>query len=306
MKAVDLFAGAGGSSTGARQAGIEVVWAANHWSRAVDIHALNHPGTQHVCQDLSRADFTQMPFHDLLLASPCCQGHSKARGKAHGNPQHDASRATAWCVIAALEAGRAKAAVLENVAEFMNWLLFPAWLDALRRLGYSFAPLIKDVATLGVPQNRERLFGIITKSRKPLWLELETEPLRGAETFIAWDTGSWSRIDKPGRAPATLARVAAGRASFGERFVMPYYGSGSGLTGRDLARPIGTITTRARWAVVDGDKMRMLTVGENRDAMTFPKDYILPANGKEAIHMLGNAVPPRAMEKVLTALRAAA
>lgn len=31
MKGADLFAGLGGSSEGARQAGVEVVWAANHW-----------------------------------------------------------------------------------------------------------------------------------------------------------------------------------------------------------------------------------------------------------------------------------
>ena len=35
MKAIDLFAGAGGFSTGARMAGAQVVWAANHWPAAV-------------------------------------------------------------------------------------------------------------------------------------------------------------------------------------------------------------------------------------------------------------------------------
>ncbi len=38
MRAVDLFAGAGGFSTGAAMAGCDVVWAANHWREAVDIH----------------------------------------------------------------------------------------------------------------------------------------------------------------------------------------------------------------------------------------------------------------------------
>ena len=40
----DLFAGAGGSSTGAVQSGrVEVRMAANHWQLACDIHNLNHP-----------------------------------------------------------------------------------------------------------------------------------------------------------------------------------------------------------------------------------------------------------------------
>ncbi|EUB74496.1 C-5 cytosine-specific DNA methylase [Pseudomonas sp. GM41(2012)] len=50
--AIDLFAGLGGWSTGARNAGVEVVWAANHWPEAVKWHSANHPRTQHVCQDL--------------------------------------------------------------------------------------------------------------------------------------------------------------------------------------------------------------------------------------------------------------
>lgn len=31
MRAIDLFAGAGGFSTGATMAGARVLWAANHW-----------------------------------------------------------------------------------------------------------------------------------------------------------------------------------------------------------------------------------------------------------------------------------
>lgn len=79
MKAVDLFAGAGGFSTGARMAGARVLWAANHWPLAVQWHAANHPETEHACQDLQQADFREAPAHDLLLASPACQGHSPAK-----------------------------------------------------------------------------------------------------------------------------------------------------------------------------------------------------------------------------------
>ncbi|MGH8758958.1 MAG: DNA cytosine methyltransferase, partial [Burkholderiales bacterium] len=88
MKAIDLFAGAGGFSTGAQMAGCKVVWAANHWPTAVDIHAANHPGTMHACQDLRQTDWRDVPAHDILLASPACQGHSRARGKER--PHHDA------------------------------------------------------------------------------------------------------------------------------------------------------------------------------------------------------------------------
>ncbi|HCJ7273417.1 TPA: DNA cytosine methyltransferase [Vibrio cholerae] len=43
MRGIDLFAGAGGTTTGAKAAGIDVVWAANHNPVAVEFHAKNHP-----------------------------------------------------------------------------------------------------------------------------------------------------------------------------------------------------------------------------------------------------------------------
>src|SRR4051812_35057087 len=117
--AVDLFAGAGGFSTGARQAGLRVLWAANHERLAVSTHERNHPATQHACQDLQLADWTLLPDHDVLMASPCCQGHSKAKGTT--KDWSEKSRSTAWCVHTCAVANRPKAIVVENVPEFRDW-----------------------------------------------------------------------------------------------------------------------------------------------------------------------------------------
>src|ERR1700722_5605326 len=111
VTAVDLFAGAGGFTEGARQAGVNVLWAANHWPLAVQYHSLNHEGSEHVCQDLHQADWRKVPGHDLLLASPCCQGHSPARGK--DRPHHDVQRSTAWAVVSCAEYHRPKAVIVE-------------------------------------------------------------------------------------------------------------------------------------------------------------------------------------------------
>lgn len=289
LTAIDLFAGAGGFTTGARMAGLDVTWAANHWESAVRIHAANHPETSHVCQDLHQADWTRVPSMDVVLASPACQGHAKARGKER--PHHDASRATAWAVVSCAEFHRPRALVVENVPEFLEWALYGAWASALETLGYHLTTQVIDAADAGVPQHRRRVF-IVGHLDGALEITPPTADHTPVRDIIEWDTGSWSPVHKPGRSPATIARWESGRAKCGARFVMPYYGSGSGKTGRSLDLPIGTITTRDRWALVDGDRMRMLTAQEYRAAMAFPADYVLPTVRKTAIHLLGNAVCP--------------
>lgn len=299
---IDLFAGLGGFSEGATMAGCKVVWAANHWQKAVTVHADNHPDTEHACQDLHQADWSQVPRHDLLLASPACQGHTRARGKER--PHHDATRSTAWAVVSACEYHRPDAAVIENVPEFAKWTLFPAWCSAMTALGYALSPMILDAADHGVPQHRRRLFIVCTKSQHPITLALPQRDHAPASSIIDFDAGRWSPVERTGRAVATLSRVAAGRAVHGDRFLSAFYGNERG--GRSLHRPIGTITTRDRWAVVDGDRMRMVMVDEARQAMGFRNSYRLPADSKTAMHMLGNAVAPSVACDVITALRAAA
>lgn len=302
--AIDLFAGAGGFTQGAVQAGVQVAWAANHWPKAVQFHGLNHTRTQHACQDLQQANFLDVPRHDILLASPACQGFSRARGK--DGPQHDAKRSTAWAVVSCAEVHREDLLVIENVPEFRGWTLYPVWKEALQRLGYALAEYVLDAADFGVPQHRERLFVIGTRSRAALDLTFTPRQHVPVNSVLNWDAYPWSLIDKKGRAADTLARIERGRAEFGECFVAPYYGSGSGLTGRSIWRPLGTLTTRARWSLIRGDQLRMLHSKEARAVMGFPASYQLPGTQAAANEMLGNAVCPPVAEALLrSALRVA-
>lgn len=299
--AVDLFAGAGGFTAGATQAGVRVLWAANHWQAAVQVHSENHPETEHSCQDLHQADWSRVPAHDILLASPACQGHSRARGT--DRPHHDATRSTAWAVIGCAEFHKPASIVVENVPEFCRWQLYPIWRQALEALGYQVAPHILDAADHGVPQHRRRVYIICTRTRSPMMLSMAPRERVPAARFLS-DAGRWSPIERPGRSSRTLGRVRNGRTAHGSRFLIAYYGNEHG--GRSIDRPIGTITTRDRYALVDGERMRMLTSGEYRDAMGFAADYRLPTRHREATQMLGNAVCPPVARDLLIEMRRSA
>lgn len=304
MIAIDLFAGLGGFTAGAVAAGVTVAWAANHWPLAVAMHTASHPEVAHSCQDLHQADWSRVPAHELLLASPCCQGHTRARGQER--PHHDASRATAWAIVSAAEYHRPAWVIVENVPEFQHWRLYMSWRDAMDRLGYHFEAHLLDAADAGVPQHRRRIFLVGRRDRAPRLRLPGPLPHRPAATAIRFDGYPLNPIRRPGRAEATLARVERAQREVGRVCLVPYYGSGSGLTGRSIHRPIGTITTRDRWALVVGDEMRMLQPDEVRGLMGFAAGTALPPQRKQAIHLLGNAVCPPLVERLVRAVLEAA
>jgi DNA (cytosine-5)-methyltransferase 1 len=196
--------------------------------------------------------------------------------------------------------------VVENVPTFRRWQLYPLWRSALEALGYDLTEQLLNAADCGVPQERERLIVVGVRDGDAPAILSPGLPRVPASTILDLESGSWSPIRKEGRSAKTLARVEAGRARFGRRFLAPYYSRGSGETGRSLDRPIGTITTKARWSIIDGERMRMLTLEENRRAMGFPGDYVLRGSAVEQLKQLGNAVPPGlarvVVEQVICAL----
>lgn len=295
MRAVDLFAGAGGFSLGARAAGVSVVWAANHWATAVDVYARNHPGPRPLCQDLRQADWTRVPAHDLLLASPACTGHTRARGPER--PHHDAARSTAWAVVECAEMHRPRAVVVENVTEFMQWTLYPSWLDAMQRLGYFMHENVIDAADVGVPQNRRRLFMVGVRGRMRVDIGRPHVQHVPASTIFDVDAPdeTWTRWDT--LSPNTQRRCTAGRQQHGRRFLVAYYGNAQG--GRSLGRPVGTLTTKVRYGLVDGDFLRMMRVHEASKGMGFPTSYVLTGSTTADHQLLGNAVPPPMAEWVI-------
>lgn len=302
-KAVDLFAGAGGWTTGATQAGVQVVAAVNHWPRAVETHKANHPDVaDHRCQDVALMDPTSLPPHDMLIASPACTGHTHARGKER--PHHDASRATAWAVVDVVEVTHPRFVLVENVPEFRKWRLYRAWWAALTLLGYHLEEHVLDAADFGVPQHRERLYVVGRLGRRAPRVVTPRRQHVPVSSILDWSAGTWRPVGE--KVEATRSRVSRGRAAHGERFVMPYYGSGSGETGRSIHRPLGTVPAADVWAAVDGDVMRMLTVPELQAAMGFPAEYRVLGRREDQTKQLGNAVcPPVAREVVRQVLEAA-
>ena len=120
---VDLFAGAGGTSTGVLQAaarlGLNVnLVAINHWQIAIATHKANHIDQQHLCAKVEEVNPLKVVPSGrlrLLVASPECVHHSRARG---GKPRNDQSRTSAWHVLRWMSTLYVDQVLIENVPEF--------------------------------------------------------------------------------------------------------------------------------------------------------------------------------------------
>ncbi|MGW0780386.1 DNA cytosine methyltransferase [Streptomyces sp. NPDC002913] len=90
-----------------------------------------------------------------------------------------------------------------------------------------------------------------------------------------------------------------------EHLLVPYYGNG---TAKPVAEPVGTLSTRDRYALVSGDVdindvlFRMLEPHEIGRAMSFADQYIVLGSKRERVRQYGNAVTPNAAEVILCAL----
>lgn len=302
VRAVDLFAGFGGFTLGAEQAGVSVVWAANHWPTAVEVHSANHPAVAHACQDLRQADWTTLPLFDLLLAAPACQGHSTA-SQPQRRQYHDALRATAWAVVDCADVTEPRAIIVENVPSFRTWRLYPTWLAALRRLGYRVTEHFVTATDHGVPQRRTRLFLVALKSRRNVSIPLRigAEPSFGA--CIDEMAPGWRLIDTA--QPGARSRILAAQKRLGSRCLVQHT---TGHRGVPLNEAIRTITTKDHWVIADGLGYRPLTTRELARGMGFPDSYRWPETLARNVvtRGLGNAVcPPVGAAMVRAVLEAA-
>lgn len=298
-KAVDLFSGWGGFTTGAEEAGVDVVWAANHWPVAITTHALNHPGTLHVCQDLQQADWTTLPDYDILLAGPACQGHSTA-SQPKRRAYHDAMRQTATAIIDCADVTEPKAIVVENVPAFLRWRLYDWWCDGLTQLGYHLQPLKLTASHYGVPQRRERVFMVATRNAAEL--KLNPSSLEPAfEPHLEADPGNWHEVGAA--TPKTKERIERSRRRHGHRFLTQHTSDHYGVP---LHEPIRTITTaQCHWNLVDGDRYRPLSGRELARGMGFPESFQWSdaLSVKDVTRGIGNAVCPPVATSLLHALQ---
>jgi DNA (cytosine-5)-methyltransferase 1 len=186
---VDLFSGAGGTTTGVEHAEFngkkiaKVILCINHDKFAIESHTGNHPDSIHLVEDVRAVKMdTLVPLITqvrqaypklklCLWASLECTNFSKAKG---GQPRDADSRTLAWDLLRYIGTIKPERIYIENVEEFMAWGPldqtgrpvskkagedYLKWIKAIIDCGYKYEFRIINSADLGAYTARKRYFG---------------------------------------------------------------------------------------------------------------------------------------------------
>lgn len=208
---IDLFCGAGGTSTGINSARLddercaEVIACVNHDAKAIASHASNHPNAMHFTEDIRTLELSPLirhlkqcriknpDAHVVLWASLECTNFSKAKG---GQPRDADSRTLAEHLFRYIEAIDPDYIQIENVEEFMSWgdidengrpvskdkgRCFMRWVSNVKRYGYDFDYRIMNAADYGAYTSRKRFFGIFAKHGLPIVFPEQTHCKTGKD-----------------------------------------------------------------------------------------------------------------------------
>lgn len=207
---VDLFCGAGGTSTGVEQATLHgqkcahVIACVNHDPNAIKSHAANHPDTHHftedirtlemlpLCEIVGKARLEHPNAKVVLWASLECTNFSKAKG---GQPRDADSRTLANHLFRYIEAIDPDYIQIENVEEFMAWgevdengkpieklngTDYMRWCNRVQSYGYSYVWHLLNAADYGAYTSRKRFFGQFAKHGLPHAFPIPTYSEDGA------------------------------------------------------------------------------------------------------------------------------
>lgn len=195
---IDLFCGAGGTSTGVNEARLhgeqcaKVIACVNHDPNAIASHAANHPDALHFIEDIRTLNLTPLKRHIkacrkenpqaliVLWASLECTNFSKAKG---GQPRDPDSRTLAEHLYRYIETINPDFIQIENVEEFMSWgpldehgrpmskdkgRDYVRWVKNVKKYGYNYDYRLLNSADYGARTTRKRYFGMFAKKGLPI------------------------------------------------------------------------------------------------------------------------------------------
>lgn len=191
LKALDLFAGAGGLSEGLREAGFSSLYANEISSRYAQTFAANHPRAVVESRDIRTVDARKVRQKlglkkgqlDLIAGGPPCQGFSINAPKRSLDDSRNHLFREYLRFVAEFQPRMVMVENVPGMVSFEGGATLEAILESLRRLGYDADVRILYAPHYGVPQMRWRTV-ILGARDAGVARDLFPEPLRQAPVRV--------------------------------------------------------------------------------------------------------------------------
>lgn len=172
----NIFCGAGGLSEGFRQAGYNIIGGLDFNRHAIATFSLNHPNAKAICadiRDVKSEQLTNLGSIDVLAGGPSCQGYSTHGKRIIDDPRNFLFRE----FVRIARDVQPSWIVFENVKGMLHFNkgMFRKQIhEAFEELGYKIESELILAANFGVPQLRERVIFIATRTGAPILFPKET------------------------------------------------------------------------------------------------------------------------------------
>lgn len=171
MIGIDLFAGGGGLTLGAKLSGIDVRAAVENHPSACLTYQANHPDTMMLGSDIAKVETIDVGKRDqplVLFGGPPCQGFSTSnqRTRHADNPKN-------WLFhefLRMVRTLRPEWVVFENVAGILQTdggRFADSFCQQLKDLGYKVAFDVLNATDFGCPQRRSRYIVVAARYAEP-------------------------------------------------------------------------------------------------------------------------------------------
>lgn len=320
LKAIDLFSGCGGLTTGLKLAGFHVLAGIEIDSLAASTYQMNHPEVRLLQKDirevsgrgLMRLLGLRKGQIDLIAGCPPCQGFSAMRTLNGSRPVRDESKNLVFEFVRFVRVLLPRTVMMENVPALADDSRMHRVLKTLRKLGYACDCRVLDASDYGVPQRRKRMI-LIGSRFGPVDFARRVQPQRTVKQTIGWlPRPGWSGDplhDLTGRHGARvlslikrIRRDGGSRTELSERHQLECHKSTTGFKdvyGRMAWNKVApTITTGcvnpSKGRFLHPTQNRAITLREAALLQTFPRRYrfSLESGRFPAANLIGNALPP--------------
>lgn len=294
---ISTFSGCGGSSTGYKMVGFNVLWANEFHANSADAYSQNHPKTILNTKDIRTIDCVDVLKDvglsvgelDVLDGSPPCDSFSIAgkgsklwgKEKQYRGTLKQRTDDLFFEYIRFVKKLQPKMFVAENVSGLVKGKAkgyFKIILAEMKDCGYNVKAKVLDAQWLGVPQHRQRVIFIGVRN------DLNQEPIFPKPfpfRYSVADACPW------------IAKIRTSK----DKFVSAEQTAAPSVMASDALRSENAQFSSGGF-VSDIKGKRKFTIEELKRICAFPDDYILTGSYARQWELLGMSVPPLMMKAI--------